>query len=118
MAISKIWLHCVINWLFKNEDIWKLDEALEVEEGDILSFHFNNYTQQDFHVYIFCFEETGWSLSMNDFHKYSLNLYLYAGNVKFVTVDIAKHPYRTQENKTVFPAMKKFLQAYIPQGTM
>ena len=38
------------------------DEALEVEEGDILSFHFNNYTLRDFHVYIFCFEETGSAL--------------------------------------------------------
>ena len=56
---------------------------------------------------------------MNDFDEYSLNMCtLLTGNVKFVTVDIAKHPYRTQEKKTVYPAMKKFLQAYIPQGTM
>ena len=39
-----------------------LDEALEVEEGDILFFHFNNYTIRDYHVYIFCFEETGSAL--------------------------------------------------------
>jgi hypothetical protein len=38
------------------------------------------------------------------------------GNVKFVTVDIAKHPYKTQEKKLVLPAVKKFLQAYIPRG--
>ena len=44
--------------------------------------------------------------------------FITVGNVKFVAVDIAKHPYRTQDKKTVFPAIKKFLQAYIPQGIM
>ena len=47
-------------WYSLTEDTKNLGEALEVEEGAILSFHFNNYTQRDFHVYIFCFEETGW----------------------------------------------------------
>ena len=68
------------------------------------------------HVYIFCFEETGWSLSMNEFDKVYDTLHYITGNVKFVTADIAKHPYRTPEKKLVLPAMKKFLQAYIPQG--
>ena len=67
-------------------------------------------------------KQVGLALSMNDFWQtfvYTLTTCVYTlctGNVKFVTVDIAKHPYRTQDKKTVFPAMKKFLQAYIPQG--
>ena len=53
---------------------------------------------------------------MNKFDKVCGTLHYIIGNVKFVTVDIAKHPYRTPEKKLVLPAMKKFLQAYIPQG--
>lgn len=32
---------------------------MEVEEGDILSFHFNNFSLRNLYVYVFCFEETG-----------------------------------------------------------
>ena len=41
--------------------IWchTLGEPMEVEEGDILSFHFNNFMQQGHLVYILCLEETG-----------------------------------------------------------
>ena len=53
---------------------------------------------------------------MKEFDKVCGTLHYITGNVKFVTVDIAKHPYRTPEKKLVLPAMKKFLQAYIPQG--
>ena len=35
------------------------DAPLEVEEGRVLAFHFNNFTMRDLYVYIFCLEETG-----------------------------------------------------------
>lgn len=36
-----------------------LEKPMEVEEGEILSFHFTNYTEQSLFVYILCLEETG-----------------------------------------------------------
>ena len=34
-------------------------KPVEVEEGDILTFHFSNFTQNSQFVYILCLEETG-----------------------------------------------------------
>lgn len=36
-----------------------LERPIEVEEGEILSFHFANFTPQPHFVYILCLEETG-----------------------------------------------------------
>lgn len=45
-------VHMVISTLF-------LGKVIEVEEGEILSFHFTNFTPQRQFVYILCLEETG-----------------------------------------------------------
>ncbi len=36
-----------------------LGKPVEVEEGDILTFHFTNFTANPQFVYILCLEETG-----------------------------------------------------------
>lgn len=36
-----------------------IEKPVEVEEGEILSFQFTNFTPQLHFVYILCFEETG-----------------------------------------------------------
>ena len=45
-----------------------IDSPIEVEEGELLSFHFNNYTNHGHFVYILCLEETGKVLVWMQFH--------------------------------------------------
>ena len=73
-----------------------LDKPVEVEEGEILSFHFSNFTQKHIFVYVLCLEETG--------------------EIKHVMMDVAEPPYVAKSNKTQYPIMKKLIQTYIPKG--
>ena len=89
-------------------NILLIGKVIEVEEGEILSFHFANYTPQSQFVYVLCLEETGeWA---GGGASSCIDYTHFAGNVKLVLMDLSE---RMLDKVSI---LKKLIQTYIPKG--